>query len=214
MASLLKTSSPSGNIVVLSTAFLPPVEWFRAAALSSCVLLEGCETYQKQSYRTRSRILTAGGVETLNVPVAHGGSRQIRDMVVDYSEPWVQRIERALTAAYMSSPFFIYYQDDLFPLLRSGEESLFEYNLKLIQVLAELLGLRLDVKVTQEFVPVYGEGYFDFRNSIHPKRPVPSELLLGRPYYQVFSSKFGFVPSLSVLDLLFNEGPNAISFLL
>lgn len=207
-------TSPSGNIAVLSTAFLPPVEWFRAAALYSCVLLEGCETYQKQSFRTRSRILTAGGVETLNVPIIHSESRQIRDISVDYTEPWAQRIERALTAAYMSSPFFIYYQDDILPLLRSGEESLFEYNLKLIKILAELLGLRLDLRVTEEFVPEYGEGYSDFRSSIHPKKSVLPELLLKRPYYQVFSSKFGFTPSLSVLDLLFNEGPNAISHLL
>jgi len=207
-------TSPSGNIAVLSTAFLPPVEWFRAAALSSYVLLEGCETYQKQTFRTRSRILTAGGVEILNVPIVHSESRQIRDISVDYTEPWTQRIERALTAAYMSSPFFIYYQDDILPLLKSGEESLFEYNLSLIRTLAELLGLRLNFRVTEEFVPEYGEGYSDFRNSIHPKRPVLPELLQKRPYYQVFSSKFGFIPSLSVLDLLFNEGPNAISFLL
>jgi len=210
---LQKTDAASGSTIVLSTAFLPPIEWFRAAALSSCVMIEGCETYQKQSFRTRSRILTAGGVEMLNVPVVHGVSRQIRDVEVDYSEPWVQRIERALTAAYMSSPFFIYYQDDIFPLLKSAERSLFEFNLNLIRLLAELIGLKLEIKVTEEFIPEYGDGYADFRNAIHPKRSIPSDLLPARPYYQVFSSKFGFTPSLSVLDLLFNEGPNAISFL-
>ncbi len=213
METLPKTDSVNNGTVVLSTAFLPPIEWFRAAALSSHTLLEGFETYQKQSYRTRCRILTSAGVETLKVPVVHSSSRLIQDIPIDYSEAWVQRMERALKTAYMSSPFYIYYADDIIPVLRSGMNSLFELNLALINVLAELLGLRLNIGITQEYVPEYGEGILDLRDAIHPKRELPQWLLLKRRYYQVFSSKTGYVPSLSVLDLLFNEGPNAISFI-
>jgi len=205
--------SPSGNTTVLSTAFLPPVEWFRAAALSSCVLIEGCESYQKQSYRSRCRIAAAGGVEILNVPVIHSESKKITDIRIDYSEPWVRRVERALAAAYNSSPFFLYYRDDIIPLLMSGEENLFRYNLALIGTLAELLGCRISFGVTDSFIPVYSEEYNDYRFSLHPKKQVPEELAPEKGYYQVFREKSGFIPSLSVLDLLFNEGPNAISFL-
>ncbi|MBQ0006087.1 MAG: WbqC family protein [Alistipes sp.] len=168
METLPKTDSVKNGTVVLSTAFLPPIEWFRAAALSSYTLLEGFETYQKQSYRTRCRILTSTGVETLKVPVVHSSSRLIQDIPIDYSEAWVQRMERALKTAYMSSPFYIYYADDIIPVLRSGMNSLFELNLALINVLAELLGLRLDIRITQEYVSEYGEGTLDLRNSIHP----------------------------------------------
>jgi len=206
--------SPSGNITILSTAFLPPVEWFRAAALSSCTLIEGCESYQKQSYRNRCRISTAGGIENLNVPTVHSDSKKITDIRIDYSEPWVQRIERALVAAYNSSPFFLYYRDEIIPLLKSGEENLFEYNMALIRVLAELLGVKINFGVTESFLSDYPASDKDYRFSIHPKKTLPEELALQEGYYQVFREKFGFIPSLSALDLLFNEGPNAVTYLL
>ena len=204
---------PLFDTVTLSAAYFPPVEYFFAIAQSGRVVVEQNELYQKQSYRTRCSILTSSGVETLNVPVVHSSSRLIRDISVDYSEAWPQRMEKALKAAYMSSPFYIYYADDIIPLLHSGMNSLFELNLALINVLKELLGLRLNIFVTQKFVTDYGDGFLDLRNSIHPKKEMPQWLLLKRPYYQVFSSKVGYTPSLSILDLLFNEGPNAISYL-
>jgi len=212
---------PAGEIkdlscrtVVLSTAYFPPVEYFRAMARAENVLLEKCESFVKQTYRSRCRILAAGGVENLTLPVVHGDSRLITDVSVERTSPWVRQHEGALVSAYRNSPFFIYYQDDVFNCMESAEPSLFGFNLKIIRMMSELLGLRTEIRCTEEYIPVYGEGYADYRDAIHPKRQSPSELTAGREYYQVFSSKFGYVPSLSALDLLFNEGPGSVSYLL
>jgi len=204
----------SCRTVVLSTAYFPPVEYFCAMARAKDVLLEKCDSFVKQTYRSRCRILSAGGVENLTLPVVHGDSRLITDMSVDRSSAWVRQHEGALVSAYRSSPFFIYYQDDIFSCMESAESSLFEFNLKIIRIMAESLGLKSDIRCTEEYVPSYGDGYVDFREAIHPKRPVPEGLAPGREYYQVFSAKFGYVPSLSALDLLFNEGPGSVSYLL
>lgn len=213
--------SPAGDIkdlscrtVVLSTAYFPPVEYFCAMARAKNVLLERCDSFMKQTYRSRCRILAAGGVENLTLPVVHGDSRLIADISVDRSSAWVRQHEGALVSAYRTSPFFIYYQDDIFSCLESNESSLFDFNLKIIRMMAELLGLKADIRCTEEYIPSYGDGYADFRDIIHPKRPSPAELAPRREYYQVFSAKFGYVPSLSALDLLFNEGPESVSYLL
>lgn len=205
----------SGRTVVLSTAYFPPVEFFCAAARAGKVLLERFESYQKQTYRNRCRILAANGVETLTLPVIHGESRLIGDVSIDRSAAWVRQHEGALVSAYRTSPFFIYYQDDIFACIENGGNSLFEYNLNIIRVMAELLGLKADIGFTDTFRQDYGEaGYQDLREAIHPKRPAPRGLSVRRDYYQVFTAKYGYVPSLSALDLLFNEGPAAVSYLL
>ena len=105
-------------ILLLSTAYLPPVEYFAAIAKYGGALLEACENYQKQSYRNRCTILTANGTMNLNIPVARGGDNfthnlPITQIEIDYSENWPVRHLRALEAAYMNSPFFVYYKDEI-----------------------------------------------------------------------------------------------------
>lgn len=202
---------------VLTTAYFPPVEYFFAIAQGGRVLIEQREFYQKQSWRNRCRILSAGGPEYLTVPVVRETtlSRPVRDMKVDYGEPWLQVHRRAFEAAYNSSPFYAYYKDAILAVLDSRPTYLFDLNTKLLSLLLQMVGLKAEIAFTEEYVKDYGEG--DLRNSIHPK--YRGESLLQRyekekTYYQVFSGKYGFVPNLSVLDLLCNEGPNAISFLL
>ncbi|MBQ3381890.1 MAG: WbqC family protein [Bacteroidales bacterium] len=205
--------------VLLSTAYLPPVEYFAAVARYGQVWIEACETYQKQSYRNRCTILTANGKMNLNIPVARGGdsfthSVPITEIEIDYSENWPVRHLRALEAAYMNSPFFIYYKDELSDILLSREKSLFTFNLNLIKLLLRFCSIKATTSLTEEYVADYGE--LDFRNRIHPKSKLPSlleEWKKEKPYWQVFAAKQGFVPNLSIVDLLFNEGPNAISYL-
>ena len=151
----------------------------------------------------------------MTVPVsAADGGKGIRDMRIDYSKPWLQQHERALISAYRTSAFFEYYKDDLFAVMEAKPETLFELNTALTVKLLGLLGLRCPLSFTGEYVPEYGPDVMDLRESIHPKKTVP-EMFRNRfkPYYQVFYEKFGFIPGLSTLDLLFNEGPNALSFL-
>ena len=229
--------------MLLSTAYFPPIEYFALLAKYSVVYMEACENYQKQSYRNRCRILTSNGVEALNVPVVHENgtfSLPVKEIRVDYSTPWVLRTERAIESAYSSSPFFIYYRDALFDILDSHPATLWELNRRIIDFFCAKIGIAPQILETTEYLPSSAAGMTgvadvtsaaaenasagatpaaslpdDLRNVIHPKRPnsIMHELGLERPYWQVFREKFGFIPGLSVMDLLFNEGPESISWL-
>lgn len=200
---------------VLSTAYFPPVEYFMAAAMTGSILIEAQESYVKQSYRNRCRIYACDGVLSLTVPVSMPeNSRGISMAVVDYSKPWLQQHERAIVSAYRTSAFFEYYQDDIFPILESRPVGLLDLNMALTLRLLDLLGIRCSVSLTEEYRQSYGPEFLDLRDALHPKKTVP-EIFRDRlrPYYQVFSAKFGFIPGLSAVDLLFNEGPDALSYL-
>lgn len=206
--------------MLLTTAFFPPIEYFALLAEYSVVYLEGCEHYQKQSWRNRCRILSAAGPQDLRVPVVHEGgsiSLPIKEIRVDYSTPWLVRFERSLDAAYRSSPWFDYYRDDLYALLDTRPGTLWSLNLRITAWLCEKIGLGTVLRETDTYLPpvLSAPGGQDFRAVIHPKRPntILRDRGLDRPYYQVFSDRFGFVPGLSVADLLFNEGPDTISHL-
>ena len=216
-------------MLLLETAFMPPVSYFAAIAeeftlsygrvvslVPARLRLEACENYQKQSYRNRCRIYAAGGVESLTLPVVHEGgtsSLPIREIRVDWSRDWLPRMERAIVSAYESSPYFEYYRDSLFDILESRTEKLFDLNIRLIHYFLGKIGISADIDFTTEYERP-GEtapGIRDLRGIIHPKRP--SILKTEKPYWQVFAAKYGFKSDLSVMDLLFNEGPDSISYL-
>lgn len=209
--------------MLLSSAYCPPISWFALAArdftlsgdrvIPSAVVLEASENYRKQSYRTRCRIAAAGGVETISVPIVHDAPKMpIRSVRIDYSTPWLVRNERAIDSAYRTSAWFDYYRDSLYNIMESGEESLFEYNLSLIRYFLQKTGIACEISLTDTFVK---EAEDDFRYAIDPKKPdtVLRDLGIEKPYFQVFSGKYGFKENLSIMDLLFNEGPDSLSFL-
>ena len=217
--------------VLLSTAYFPPVQYFAAMAKDftlspdrvnpSIAYMEACENYQKQSYRNRCVIYSQSGPEALVIPVVHeGGTHRIpiREIRIDYRNGWVMRHQRAIYSAYGTSAFFEYYKDGLFSIMDGRPEYLFDLNLSVIRFFIENTGLAVDIKMTDRYLPpqeaedVYGN---DLREVIHPKRPDRLMSLMGleKPYFQVFSGRYGFIPGLSIMDLLFNEGPNSITFL-
>ena len=181
----------------------------------STVFLEACENYQKQSYRNRSYILAGDGVQMLQVPVVHAESMGITQVRVDYSTSWLVRTERSLDAAYYTSAYYEYYRDELFERMEERPALLWDWNLSLIRFLLEKTGVACNLVPTSFFVAPAAAGPDDYRAVIHPKRAdtILSSLGLERPYYQVFADRFGFMPDLSVLDLLFNEGPDALLWL-
>ena len=185
----------------------------------SVVYVEACENYQKQSYRNRCHIYAADGVQALNFPVVHeGGTHKlpISEIKVDYSTPWLQQHQRAIVSAYKTSAYFEYYQDELFAIMDSRPEKLFDLNLSILKFFVEKTGLKTDIRLTEEYsrVPAV-EGCQDLREVIHPKRKdtVLHDLGLEKPYFQVFALKYGFKSDLSIMDLLFNEGPDSILYL-
>lgn len=213
------TGCPHFDASVLTTAYLPPVEYFYAIVHSDRVLIEVHEAYQKQSWRNRCRILATGGPEDLSIPVVKEErlSRPVRDIRIDYGEPWLQHHIRAFAAAYNHSAFYDYYADDLIPLLERKPVFLFDLNQSLLEKLMSLLDLSVPVTFTETFVKEY--PFFDGRERIQPK--YKGESLLAeygseQAYYQVFVNRApgaGFIPNLSILDLLSAEGPDAGRFL-
>lgn len=204
--------------ILLSSAYFPPIDYFYAMASSKETVVEGCENYQKQSYRNRCSIFASDGVLSLTIPIIKAPAHTcIKDIKIDYFYPWLIQHKRAIISAYRNSPFFEYYQDDIFAILDAKEEFLFDLNLKLTELLAGLCGFKASISISKEYIST-GEpdaGFCDLRGSIHPKKDSPifkGEKSL-KPYYQVFSDKWGFKQNLSIIDLLFNEGPNSISFL-
>ena len=183
----------------------------------SVVYIEACENFQKQSYRNRCRFYGADGVQTLSFPIKHeGGTHKIpiSEIKIDYKTPWVQQHERAIVSAYRTSAYFEYYQDELFAILEYGYERLFDLNMALIRFFIEKTGIKVDLRVTDDYV-LEPADMEDLREIIHPKRPndILRDLELEKPYFQVFSRKCGFNSDLSIMDLLFNEGPDSILYL-
>ena len=219
---------------LFTTAYFPPVSYFAAiaedmAGLSrkrgddgslelspSVVYIEACENFQKQSYRNRCRFYAADGVQTLSFPILHDGGthkQPVADIRIDYSKPWVLQHKRAIVSAYGMSAYFDYYKDELFAILDSQPEKLLDLNLALLRFFIEKIGLKVDLRLTEDYVK--GTDCEDLREVIHPKKDndVLRRLGLEKPYFQVFAQKYGFKSDLSVMDLLFNEGPDSILYL-
>ena len=187
----------------------------------SVVYIEACENYQKQSYRNRCRFYAADGVQALSFPVIHEGGtykHPVKDIRIDYSTPWLQQHKRAIISAYRTSAYFEYYHDELFEILDCMPERLIDLNMALLKFFIEKTGLKVDLRLTDEYSQNGTVGDVvcdDLREVIHPKRPntILSDLKLGKPYFQVFAPKYGFKSDLSIMDLLFNEGPDSILYL-
>lgn len=149
----------------------------------------------------------------LNIPIKHvGGSegrQKYKEVEVDNSSNWQKQHWRTLETAYRTSPFFEFYEYDLKPLFEESANSLFQFNLKTTQVISNLLGIKISEAQTDLFEPSPDQIY-DWRFLVEAKKPLAFK---AKPYTQVFSERHGFIPNLSVLDLLFNDGTNALAYL-
>ncbi len=189
--------------MILTIAYFPPVEYFAILAKYSLVYLDASEHYQKQSYRNRCTILSESGPLDLRFPIVHDGTRSITEVKVDYSTPWRRQTEYAIETAYSTSPFFEYYRDELFDILDRAPVTLWELDSRIIAFFCHKIGIPVPA-------PTPDGVQFEKPLEIHPKHPSNWR---GREYWQVFGDRFGFVPGLSVMDLLFNEGPESLCYL-
>lgn len=197
--------------ILLSAAYLPPVDYFSLIAGADEIFVESCENFVKQSYRNRCYILTPSGRQILSVPVFEGSRHKIpiKEAKIDYSKRWQQVHLRALISCYKSSPFFDFYFDDIERIISSDHEYLFELNISLTEAILQMLRLRKTIQFTTSFEPLINEPY-DYRSLINPdKDPVKPS----KKYIQVFNLNDSFFPNLSILDLIFNMGPEACNYL-
>ncbi len=206
------------HTTLFSTAYFAPVQYYWHWRRSEQPMVEACEHFVKQTWRNRCMIGTANGPMTLSLPVEGNlGKSSIRDMRLSDHGNWQHLHWYSIESAYNSSPFFEYYADDLKPFFGKKYPFLFDFNEEIREKMCELLEIQETSKITTAYLPEteISDGLVDFRNIIHPKknRDIVDPLFKPEPYYQVFDRKFGFQPNLSILDLLFNMGPEAILYL-
>ena len=224
---------------LLSTTYFGPVQWYQKLYRYEEVEIEQWESFQKQTYRNRCLIATTQGIQALTVPVERGTSPLIKDIRISDHGNWRHLHWNALVSAYGESPFFEYYQDDIRPFFEKRWEYLLDFNEAIREKMCELLDIQPKVKYSLEF-KVYSlemntlvaekstinykqstinykpstiNKEIDFREGIRPKHPMEDPDFDPKPYYQVYQQKHGFLANLSVLDLLFNMGPEGIFYL-
>ncbi len=196
-----------------SILFLPyfgNIEFYHILKNSEEAVFEVWDTYPKQTFRNRTQILGANGPLNLSIPVIkpNGSKSKTREIKIDYSEDWQKNHLKSIESAYKNSPFYDYYDREIMDLINSKEELLIEKNLKLVEFVSKTFSIDTNTSISDTYIKE--SDFENYRERLSPKRKsdfkTPS-------YIQVFSDRFEFQNNLSILDLLFNEGPNAVSFL-
>lgn len=197
--------------ILISTAYLPPVEYFSLVSGAANIIIEKEENYLKQTFRNRCYILSAHGPQLLSVPVYLGSSHKtlIKDIRIDYSKRWQQVHLRAMKASYNSSPYFEFYFEKIEKVISDNFEYLLDLNTELTEVILEVLNIERRLSYSTIFEPADKKAY-DHRYRIIPKKQSP---FAEKKYLQVFDTTAGFVPRLSIIDLIFNTGPEAFGYL-
>ena len=209
--------------VLLSTTYFGPIQWYQKLYRAEYVEIEQGESFQKQTYRNRCLIATTNGVQALTVPVEHSDSPSIKDIRLSDHGNWRHLHWNALQSAYGESPFFEYYQDDIRPFFEKlgmkRWEFLLDFNEEIRQKMCELLDIQPNISYTKDFIPEeslstsHSSPFISYRTAISPKHPQDDLDFTPKRYYQVYQEKHGFLPNLSILDLLFNMGPESIFYL-
>jgi len=197
--------------LLISTAYLPPIEYFSLISEADEIFIEKEENYHKQSYRNRCYILSAHGPQLLTVPVFLGSVHKtlIKNIRIDYSKRWQQVHLRALKASYSSSPYFEFYFENIERIISSNHEFLLDLNIALTESVLQILKIEKSLAGTSFFEPEGNETY-DYRYKITPKK---ESSYISKRYLQVFETGNGFVPNLSIVDLIFNMGPESVRWL-
>jgi hypothetical protein len=201
---------------LLSITYLGPVQYFTKFLLHTETIIEQYDHYIKQTYRNRCHIMGANGMLPLSIPVLKGEAHKtyVRDIRIDNQKKWQKLHWRSIVSAYRHSPFFEFYVDELSPFFEQTYAFLMDYDVALLEWILRSLEMDINLSYSMAFTDTAGEHSADYREVIHPKRDLSSDpFFVPVAYPQVFADRHGFRANLSIIDLLFNEGPNARSVL-
>ncbi|MBP7273164.1 MAG: WbqC family protein [Saprospiraceae bacterium] len=201
----------------MATAYLPPVQYFFQFIQHPTVVMEGCEHYQKGAYRSRCCIATANGVTYLTIPLIGGKHAQtaIREVKIDNQQGWQRQHWRTIQAAYGSAPFFDYYAEQLYPFYHQSFKFLYDYNMAITRWCLQTIGLPDSFQETTEYQKMFDTNTIDFRQIISPKFLIATQdaYFYPTPYAQVFEYRHGFLPNLSIIDVLMCQGVHTLDYL-
>lgn len=195
---------------IFPTSYLPSIQYISLFQKAENPSIELYETYQKQSCRTRANVMTANGIQTLTIPVikTNGNHTLTKDIEISYREPWQQVHLRCLESAYRKSAYFDYYFPYFEKIYKQRFATLVELNDFCLKTILKLLKANKEYSFTTDFEKINSES--DYRVLLSKSEINSIEM---PTYYQVFSDRHGFVSNLSIIDLLFNEGPNSVNFI-
>lgn len=198
---------PGDKTIWLSSAYLAPVEYYQLLNSGSRIVIEQYDHYIKQTYRNRCRIASANGIQTLSIPIVKPstGKAYTRDIRIADHDHWQHLHWTAIVSAYNSTPFFELLEEDFRRFYTNKYDFLFDFNEELRRTICQILEIEPELSFSPEYLDSPGEHETDYRESIHPKKA--SLQAHFRPYYQVFENRYGFQENLSIIDLLFNMGP-------
>lgn len=198
------------NNILIHPSYFPSISHFVAMAQCDLVTFEMDDNFQKQTNRNRMYIYSPNGIQLLNIPIKHSKTvhQKTKDVRLETAFDWQKQHFKSLDAAYRSSPFFEYFEDDILPIFQKKHTFLMDLNLETMSVVSKCLGLEFDYNETTEYFHEVTDKT-DFRNLVNGKKD-HSQF---DPFTQVFGEKHGYLNNLSILDLLFNEGRYALDYL-
>lgn len=199
------------NILIHPTYF-PSISHFVAMVKANTVTFEVEDNFQKQTNRNRMYIYSPNGIQLLNIPLKHnpvGGPQKFKDTKIETAFDWQKQHFKSLEAAYRTSPFFEYFEDDIRPVFEKKHTYMMDLNFQVLEIVTSCLGMDLQYDKTTEYFHEVNPEITDYRSLANGKK----DTALFEPYTQVFEEKEGFLNNLSILDLLFNEGRYAMEYL-
>lgn len=196
--------------ILIHPSYFPSISHFVVMAQSDLVTFEMDDNFQKQTNRNRMYIYSPNGIQLLNIPVKHSKTahQKTKDIQLETAFDWQKQHFKSLEAAYRSSPFFEYFEDDIVPIFEKKHKFLMDLNLQTMEIVSKCLRFEFDYNETTEYFHTVDDKT-DLRHLINGKK----DTSIFEPYTQVFEEKNGFLNNLSILDLLFNEGRHALEYL-
>jgi len=198
------------NNIIIHPSYFPSISHFVSIAKANIVTFEVEDNFQKQTNRNRMYIYSPNGIQLLNVPFKHNKERhqRIKEVKIENDFDWQKQHFKSLEAAYRTSPFFEYFEDDILPIFQKKHNYLIDLNMETMAIVSKCLRLEFDYDETTEYFHEVTDKV-DHRNLINGKK----DTSVFEPYTQVFGDKHGYLNNLSILDLLFNEGRYAMDYL-